>query len=272
MKKMMILWALVASTANAGVVLTFESRIGEDAGENMVMSVEGLRIRMDLPADDRGEAGTMIFQGDRDRLLAVDDAEKSYIQIDQESVDGIGDQIGGAMEQAMAAMKEQLENLPPEQRAAVEKMMKQQMPQLSQAAPVTAAKPEVRRTSSNDRVAGINCVDHEIWIDGEREQVLCVARWSDVPAAREAEKAMKALADFYDGVMASFQKSIGGQFPMPSNPFSELDELGGFPVRARHYEGNELTSESVLQSISSQQIDAAVLDVPADYRRTQMGF
>jgi hypothetical protein len=271
MLRMLMLSFLVASSASAGVVMTFENRVGQDQGKAMVMSVEGLRLRMDLPADPNG-SNSMIFLGDEDRLLALNHSDKTYFELDEETLSGLGDQLGGAMEQAMAALQEQLKNVPPEQREMVERMMKEQMPKMAQAGAAPISEAEIRRTSERGSAAGVTCTDYELWRDGNREQVFCVAEWSKVPEAHQAMEAMNALADFYSRVMASFQQKLGGQFAMPANPFGELEKLGGLPVRVRQYEDGALVSESVLQSIVSAPVERSLLSAPAGYSRSTMGM
>lgn len=269
---MLILSILVASSANAGVVLTFENHVGDTQGQTMVMKVEGLRLRMDLPSEQDGASTSMIFLGDEDRLLAVNHSEKSYFQLDEETVTALADRLGGGMEQAMAAMQEQLKNLPPEQRAVAEKMMKERMPQMAGASQVAVAKPDIRRTSNRATVAGVACVDFEVWRGGVREQVMCVADWSKVPDARQAMAAMEAMAGFSERVLGVLQEKMGGQLGMPSNPFAELEALGGLPIRVREYDGGVLSSESILTSIVSGSVPTSLLSEPAGYRRTQMGM
>ena len=81
-------------------------------------------------------------------MVMLDKAKNKYQEIDEQTMDQMAHQMSGAMAQMDAAMK----NMPPEQRAMMEKMMKGKMPQAA-AAPVKTVYTAKAAAASMDSAA-----------------------------------------------------------------------------------------------------------------------
>jgi hypothetical protein len=252
---------LLSTPVFAGVVFEFELvDVSDPAAEpdRINTSVEGERIRMDVKGP-RGANADMIFIGDRHEMLAVDHDSQTYVLIDDATID----QISSQLSQLEAQMQEMLKDVPPEQRAAVEQMMKQQMPSTGGTEPVT----EIRSTGESGEKNGYAAREFELYRDGRREKSFWVTDWDNIEGGRDAARAFQGMADFIQGLqdaMPDFAKSPA----VGTNAYEHLEELGGFPVVTIDYspDGNVI-GESHLKGSKVASLNAAEFEAPAGYAR-----
>lgn len=258
------------SLGNPGVVFEIETTYFDDGQptdvDTVFVSVEGKLLSIETHSTDKsGAAGSMIYRGDRDEMITVNHKEKSYVVIDKETVAGLAGQISDAMKQ----VQERLKDLPEGQRTAMEKMLKEQMklPE-SQSTPS-----EIKRTNEKQRMHGYPCVKYIVLREGVVVREIWVTDWDNVEGSDEANAALKDMAAFFDDIMSAFESSLGqfgGGFDMTRNPFSELDELDGFPIVTRYFSDEELTMESAFRSAQRRTLDPAAFEPPSGYKRQEM--
>ncbi len=179
---------LFAAPAFAGVVFEFELIDAANSAaepDRINTSVEGERIRMDVKGP-RGANADMIFRGDRHEMLAVDHDSETYVLIDDATIE----QISSQLSQLEAQMQEMLKDVPPEQRAAVEQMMKQRMPSAGAPEPVT----EIRSTGTSGEKNGYAAREFELYRDGRREKSFWVTDWDNIEGGRDAARAFESMA------------------------------------------------------------------------------
>ena len=268
------LFALLTFPAFGGVVFEVETtdhRTGRtETSETMV---EGKNLAMEVPASAGQGEGSAIFRGDRKEMVIVDHGEKAYTVIDEEMLSAIGGQVN----QAMAQVQEALKNVPEDQRAMVEQMLKQRMGDaMGQAAPQgSAPKSELVKTGGKESHNGYRCTMYEIRLDGRKTHELCVTPWSEVEGSTEARDAFLAIGDFAQEMMDSLSQMSGMANPGGDSfsVYRHFQELDGFPVVTRSFSGDELTDESLLRSSTRRTLDPADFEPPAGYKRRSMpGF
>lgn len=258
-----IVTALLAQPVLAGVVFEIETTDhGSSEPYTSQVMVEGQNLKMNIHG---GRDGAMIFRGDRREMIVVNDQDKSYMVIDQKTME----QIGGQVNQAMQQMQEALKNVPEKQRAMMEKMMKQRMGTLGD----TAKRPstEVHRTGERGTKAGYPCVKYQVLRAGKTVRELWVTDWDNLEGSQEAIDAFKEMAAFFKQMMDSIDvgRAPFGEF---DNPFEQMDQFGGFPVVSRELDGRgQVTGESTLRSAKRQTLDPAAFEPPSGYKRQSMG-
>ena len=102
----LLLVGMAASPVLAGVVITMETNNSSGKTvDTMQLHADGSvsSIRMGVAGKDRTE---MVFKGDEQTMLTVDHSKKSYMEIDQETVEKMAVQIN----QMAAQMEEALKN------------------------------------------------------------------------------------------------------------------------------------------------------------------
>ena len=261
-----LLALLVASPLAAGVVYEIEVT---DHGhsppktETIRTAVEGRNLKVGVTSKGQGSQGEMIFRGERREMVMVDHERSSFTVMDEAALAKLASQVN----QAMAQMQEALKNVPAEQRAMVEKMMKQQMPQEQPARP----RDELVKTSERATLNGYPCVKYDVMRDGRKTQELWVSDWSNVEGGTEVVQAFEDMADFFRQMLDSMPSVGGRDAAFDDHFFEHMKELGGFPVVTKDFAADgSLEGESALLSAERQTVDPATFEPPAGYKRQEM--
>jgi hypothetical protein len=222
--------------------------------------------RMEVTSVSSDESGGMIFREKSGEFIAIDHEEKEYYVIDEAAMERIGNQLGSALQQ----MQEALADMPPEQRAMAEQMMKQHLP-----APAQAPEPmTVRKTGATDAINGFRCQYYEVKQQGAKIRELCVTDWSDIDGGREAADSMLAMAGFFDKMADQFSSGSGMDvMGQQRELFQHMRELGGYPVLTREFDDSgRVESESRLKSARTSDIDPVLFNPPQGYRKMDLGI
>lgn len=258
---------LLACPSIAGVVYDIETVRrsllgGEMISDKVIAQVEGLNIKIDIQSSEHGGDGEMIYRGDRREMIIVDHSDKSYILVDEARIQEVGEQLSGVEAQMAEAMK----NVPEDQRAMVEQMMKQNMPQMMEQPKIPVI--EVRKTDETGEKEGYPCVKFEVLRDGIKMQDLWVTEWSNIDGGQDTVGAFESMADFFEDLRSALPAFAQAG---DNGSFDQMQRLGGFPVVTTDYADNgSIESESFLRGSRSEEIDLASFGPPADYRRHKM--
>jgi hypothetical protein len=259
--------ALAAGPALGGVVYEIEVKDHDQSpprSESTQAAVEGRNLKMSIAPGSSGGRGDMIFRGDRREMVVVDHEDKSFHVIDEETMQ----QIAGQVNQAMSQMQEALKNVPEEQRAMVEKMMKQRMPAQTQIPERPTS--ELRKTGERGDKAGYPCVKYDVLLDGRKIRELWVTDWDNIEGGRDVVGAFEEMADFFTELLESIP-DFGQGVPSADSAFEHLKEIGGFPVVTREYDDDgSLENESTLRSAQRRSLDPTEFEPPAGYKRRSM--
>jgi len=241
---------LLGPVARAGVVVEMEvtaTDAPERAGSE-IFQAQGEMTRMDSPSAG-GKDSSVIFR--EQTMYFVDHDKKVCQKISKQELDQLSGQLG--------AMMKEMEKLPPEQRAMMEKMMKGKVP--------GARKPPTQRVErgGSDQVGEYTCTIYTVYSDEEKVQEVCLADASVGANIAEAMEAFHALARFTEGLMEvaqnmPFVKSI-------EIPFKEMHEMDGFPVRTRTFNGEgQVVLERTLKSVMRREIESELFEIPEGYK------
>ncbi len=258
---------LLTSPVGAGVVYEIEVKDHDSSppkSESIQAAVEGRHLKMGVASGGRGSQGEMIFRGDRREMVVVDHDDKSYTVVDEAAIRQIAGQVGGMMSQIQEALKD----VPADQRAMVEAMMKQRMPQ---AAAPRRPVAELRKTGERATHAGYPCVRYDVLVDGRKTQELWVTDWNNIEGGEDMVEAFEDLADFFREMMEAMPDFGQGDSGIGDNAFEHIKEIGGFPVVTRDFgDDGSLEDESTLRSAQRRTLDPDEFEPPAGYKRRQM--
>ena len=252
--------SLFSSSVLAGEVVNITSKdlTDQNAKEETVkfLFADGL---MKMTTDEDSE---MIFNSDAQNMTVITHSDKSYMILDKSFASDVKSEMEKAMEEALA-------QVPPEQRAMVEKMMKQRMPNMENQAPkVEMPEIDIRETSRDDTVNGYDCKYYEQFRNDQKESEYCVASWSELEVGNNIQTSFKNMSEFMKGFLEEIQKISPVQ--MNDNPFAQMEEMEGFPVLSRQFSNGKATQESILSSIEEQDIDASEFSAPDGYKKRDM--
>lgn len=244
-----------ASALHAGVVLQIEHHdLVNGEQTRQTMQIDGHRMRIDYPGVE-GET-SMLFDGNRQALLYINHADRSYVEMTAESMKRMVSGMSAAMEQ----MEQQMANMPPEQRRQMEEMMKRQ----GLGGPGAAKRPpiEVRKTSETQTLEGHKCRRYDLYHGAQKEGEAWVADWASVGLEKDTFAGMEDLRGMFEQLWQVMPAGVG-----EANPFEAFDKLPGFPLLMRHSKGDRVLREAKVRGIDQQPMDAARFSPPAGYRQ-----
>ena len=255
--------SIMTATAYAGEVVEVISKdltSSENAEETLKFLFSDGFMKMSTDQEN-----DVIFNSQSRNMMIISHAEKSYMIFDENTASNIKSEIDKAMEEALA-------QVPPEQRAMVERMMKQQMGNMNGGAPqmqMEMPKAEIRKVGRSDTINGISCEYYEAYTGNEKDMELCVADWDDIDASENMRNSFMAMGEMMEG----FLEQISQMAPMMQsndNPFAYLKEMDGYPILSRQFSNGVATEETVLKSITEQDIEKNEFNAPEGYNKQDM--
>jgi hypothetical protein len=222
------------------------------------MYVQGNAGRFVDMDEDGNSSATIIKDGN---LYAIDDTDKTYVQLDQATMERLGKKMNDGLEQ----VKEQLAKMPAEQRAQMEEMLGKQIPGFAGGESKWTV--EAVDTGKSDKVDGRACRLWDVKRNGELDEQLCVVPFNALPGKENFQQVFANFAKVFEE-MAKTVPMLAG---LMSNEFTAQEKINGFPVRARDYENGKLSdTERVMTIWREENVPASMFTVPAGYKRKSM--
>lgn len=235
--------------AASGLLIVEKTTSGTDVTTNQIQ-LESNRMRAESTGD-RGERRVVIFDGSRQLLTMIDNANKSYTELTKQDADALGTQ----MADAMAQIQKQIAAMPPDQRAQVEAAMKGRMGGAGGVAP----KPDYRKVGT-DTVGKWKCDKYEGYEGGKKTSEVCTVDPKVLGLAEGDFAVSKQFVEFFKRVvpqMASQAFAIGTL---------EQQGFAGVPVkRTSTVLGRQITTE--LSDVSRQTFADSTYAVPTGYTK-----
>ena len=179
-------------------------------------------------------------------------------------------QIAGQVGSALSEVQKALENVPEDQRARIEQMMKENLPPGQQV--TRRPRSKLRKTTERDTKNGYPCVKYEVLREGRKIRELWVTDWSNVEGGSDVVGAFEDMADFFRELQDAIPQLGQGGSSMGDPAFEHMRELGGFPVVTREFDelDGSLEGETTLRSARRQTLDPDAFDPPSGYKRQEM--
>jgi len=202
-----------------------------------------------------------LTDGGRNRLVMLDKTRNEYTEIDQQTMDQMGQAMQGISAQMEAAMKD----MPPEQRAQMQQMMEQmmkgKMPQAA-AAPARTSYAAKGRGTAN----GFACTNYEGTRGGQKVAEVCAAQPADLKLAPAEFQVFRKMQEFTAGLTQALQNS-----PMATGINLNMGDAGvdGFPVQRTTFQNGQATEQEAIKSVTDANFTDADFSV-GNARRTEM--
>lgn len=201
------------------------------------------------------DEGNAIFRGDKQVLWVLNPKDKTYTEMTEADVQAMGSKMG----QAMAQMQEALKNVPAEQRAMVEKMMKGKMPAAS----------EVQRTVKpmgvSKSINGFECNGYQVSrSDGQSLEV-----WAaDPKSVKLNPDDLTVFKEFSDFIGPMVPQTSGIQEMIKDYAHPKDSDVPGIPILTiqKDKDGKETLRAEVLK-IDQGTVDPAQFEVPSGFAR-----
>jgi len=246
--------APLSAFAVPGVLVNLEIR---EAGAEPVaqqIHIVGQSVKMDVSGERNG---SIVFRGGTDEMITIDHDKKEYMLFDRATIDRMASTVSGAAQQIDGL----LENLPEEQRALLQGMLKDKLP------PAEPKRPLLRSTGRRGQHGGHETRQVEVLVNGIKRSEFWIAGWSGIDARVKA--AVEEMSGFMKGVIDKLPPSLTE--PIKTNGYEVIGDLGGMPMLTREYDDQgQMTVESKVLGITNGDIDVAKFNPPAGYTRKSL--
>jgi hypothetical protein len=244
----------------AGGVLEMSTK--NSSGATVVanrMYAQGGKLRMDQMDESGAVQTSAIFQNNE--MVMVNYADKKFHRIDEKTLA----QLGAQMQKASAAMKQleqQMANMPPEQRAMMEKMMKGRMAGMAG----MGAKPPVIRFEADGMGTwqSYTCKNYTVYAGDQKIQEMCTVPASKVEGAEEFVAAARNMKEFFDKFKEALQMPAFAN--LAQNPAEVIGQVEGFPVHTKEFENGVLRQEKFLSSSKTESLSDSLFSPPQGFR------
>jgi hypothetical protein len=232
------------NAAHAGVYIETAERDKDKVVGTQKTWVQGGKMRV--------ESAKSISIWKDDAFTILDPRKKTYTVMDRAAMKAMGERMNGAMAQ--------LANMPPEQRAMVERMMGGGGPGQK-----PALKIEVVDTRRSETVDGRSCRLWDMKVNGAMKQRSCAVGYALLPGHEDLQALFRQMASF----MEEMRKAMP-QMEMELDT-SDTARMNGYPVLTRDYaNGKPNGKERRLVAWREEAVAAAKFDVPAGYKKREM--
>lgn len=248
----------LAAAAHADVVMVMETKnMTSDtptvATQEMILTADKLsgHIR------SGGQEQQMIYRGDKKLLWMIDAANKSYMELTEANLVSMGEQVN-------ATMKERLAQLPEDQRAEAEAMLKTRLGEGAKASVIDA-----KNTGEKKTVEGHACVKWDLFRDGQKSGEAWVAPRSEFKVAPADFAVFGSLVQFFDNVRKSMP--MASALWRNGDTFAMFQKIDGIPVVTRRMEGDKLMGETILKSLVHKPAAATEFALPSGLTAQTIG-
>ena len=239
---------LLPAIAQADALLRFE----DNTGQHSEILVKGSFARMDI-ADGDGSSGFMLFNANDRSLYIVDRNNRTYMAFDEQVIDA---QVQ-AMEEMIAEMRLQIQQLPEEARAELETY-------LGLGVDREPVEVEVHRTGRTQQVGELQCEEKEIRVDGRVHSVACVTGPDDLGRSRIDFQTVKALTErLFELSRRALDAGGPVAHAMSTNVLPGLD---GVPVEVRHVRDELITR---LTGVSTDTLSPEFFRIPRNFQEQE---
>jgi hypothetical protein len=258
---------LLCAPSFAGIRMTSKA-VGGGLEGIQEIRIENGKLRMDF---DQPATMSMVYvpkspSGADARVTQIDHAKKAYVRMTESELKKMGNNLKAARSQADAL----LAALPPELRNQANSLLGGAAPK-KETAPAEPLR--FRSTGRRETVARVECEIFSGTAPSKagkttRSEEVCFAKLEalGIPDLKASEfQAFSELTRLY----SSFSNSFGLPEIPKLDPQRSRETFGteGFPVRIRQLEGAKVVSETVLQEIRRETIEASSFLAPTGYKK-----
>ena len=221
---------------------------GSPEAANTVVQVKGNMARL-APS---GQPGYVLYDKSRNLAIYVDTAGKTYTEVDRPTLEKYAGMV--------STMRQQLQMLPPAQRALLEQNMDSLMgTQRNNGLP---DHDQLHSVASGTRIiAGFHCQLHMLMNQQQAVGDICLSTAAEAGVSPADFATLMAMMDFMRQAAGMAQELTGG---LTESTRLLLSGLQGVPVAARDYQSRQ---QFTVAGVSSQVLDTGLFNGYRGYRR-----
>jgi hypothetical protein len=257
--KTVVAIAAVCSVASplqaAEGVLMLEKTVAGATTRSSMIQIERDRMRAELTGPT-GDVQIVVFDGPGQVLRIISVPRKSYVEMTKADADRMAAQSAAVL----AAIKEKIANMPPEERGKVEALM----PQFGMAGGGLLAKPEYRRAGT-DKVGRWACDKYEGFRNGKKVSEICTVEPKALGLTEADFDVTKQVASFFEKMLPQGGDQLVGIGRIETQGFA------GILIRRAAYDGDKVLSISEVTEVKRGNFAASTYEVPEGFQKQTMG-
>lgn len=235
---------------NAGILMVSSDNSLQGTGKASIIKTYMEKNKMRV---ESGENEVVIYHQDKGIFWAINNREKTYTEMTRADIKA----MKSRMDEARKRMRDQMKDLPPEQRQMVEEMMKGKM----QSQP---AKTTFKKVQSKVKVNQWITDKYEGHRQGSLEKEVWSADMSELGLDSDSLNVMTGLSDFFKEL---FPDSNAVLKPGSKEWEKEMG-YAGIPVKSIDYNNGQKTGVMEIKEIHKQDFPASLFEIPAGYTKT----
>lgn len=249
-------------TLHAQGILLVQQETRDGKSSTNQIQIDKTRMRAESQAS--GERAAFLFDATTQVARLINFDKKTYTEITKAQLEQMGQQMSAMQKQ----MDEQMKNMPPEQRAMVEQMMRGRggmpgMPGMGAAAQMPRM--QYRQTGS-DKVGQWACTKYEAMRGQEKVSELCAVDPKEFGLTPADFEVAKQFAEFLRTLMPQ-----GGEQAVVYGT-NEDQGFSGIPVRRSNFAGGKVISTTEIKEFRRETFPASTFDVPAGFTKQSIGM
>jgi hypothetical protein len=205
-----------------------------------IHSTSSYRLHM---VKQSSENSVTIFRLDKEMMYLIDIEKKEYSEMTFAEMEAYAKKANKKLEGKMAEMNEQLKNMPPEQRKAMEQMMG------SVGMGGQNATIDVIKTAEKKTISGYACIKYAMKEGGK--EIGSMWTTTGVPDFSSMQKDMK-----------EFGLRMAAQMPKAGEMIAAMKKVEGFPVQT-----TIAGITTIVTKIEKKAVAASEFEVPVDYKK-----
>jgi hypothetical protein len=250
------LFGATGMSAHADSTLKFSTGTGTEP--NTVMVSQG-KVRMESMTP-HGKS-VMIFDDSQKHFISLNDQEKKYMLMDQNSIKEQVKMMQKMKKQWQAKMQKQMEEMSPEQRQQMEQQMAKMGMGPSQSKQPPAPKFTITKTDRTENINGVSCTVYESFRGSERMGEACIASLEALKLSKTDYQTLKGMFAFQRNMQK--QLATASERPTARNDMGRFDNVEGLAVKVTDNRGGIMT----LAGISHEALAKELFKIPAGFEK-----
>ena len=248
----LFLFVLLTYTSFSGIVMDQVRYEQKNSGkkDKGVLLIQNNKM---LFKDTTNNVSTL-FDFDRDQMVVLDHNKQTYTVIDPKVFVKEVEAYTKKMEELR---KKHLENLPPEQREMVEKMIKEREAENMQNKQIIIS---VKDTEQTEKIAGYDSKKYDVLYNENLNEEIWMTKDLNIQNELDTNKMSNLMTEF-----KKVNKRLGDNSVKNEEAFINLFRNGGFPMKTvDHSFGDSVYVEEVI-AVNKKDIPKSEFDLPTGY-------
>ena len=196
-----------------------------------------------------------LFDFERDKMVVLDHKQKTYTVIDPKA---FVREVEAYTKKMDELRKRHLENLPPEQREMVEKMIKEREAQNDlQNKPIIIS---VKDTEQTEKIAGYTSKKYDVLYNENLNEEIWLTKDLNIQEELDVNKMSNLMSEF-----KKVNKRLGDNTVKNEDAFINLFRDGGFPMKTVDHSFGESVFVEEVVGVNQKDIPSSEFDLPTGY-------